>query len=43
MIVTREFKTSEEILRNEWEQAVFIAGSDQIWNPFFTMKGKISQ
>ncbi len=40
LIVTREFKTSEEILRNEWEQAVFIAGSDQIWNPFFTMKGE---
>ncbi len=40
LIVTREFKTSEELLRNEWEQAVFIAGSDQIWNPFFTMKGE---
>lgn len=40
LIVTHEFKTGEEISHNEWEQAVYIAGSDQIWNPFFTMKGE---
>lgn len=40
LLLTREFRSSKEIMQNQWEQAVYIAGSDQIWNPFFTMKGE---
>lgn len=38
--LTLNFATNEALKKFEWENGIFICGSDQIWNPYFTMDGE---
>ncbi len=40
---TKKFHTSLDLQEQAWGKAVYICGSDQIWNPHFTMKGEGKQ
>lgn len=37
---TKCFSSNGQLLNEEWEVATYICGSDQIWNPYFTMQGE---
>ncbi len=38
--LTKLYINSSELRRENWENALYITGSDQIWNPYFTMSGE---
>lgn len=37
---TKKFVSFSELTKHDWENCYYIVGSDQIWNPFFTMNGE---
>ena len=38
--LTQIFEKNEELREADWKNGIFICGSDQIWNPYFTMNGE---
>lgn len=38
--LTKLYPTHKSLVMEKWGKAVYICGSDQIWNPFFTLKGE---
>lgn len=38
--LTKRFVTLAELRNHAWPTGVYICGSDQIWNPYFTMHGE---
>ena len=38
--LTKRFLSLEDLRNHEWPTGVYICGSDQIWNPYFTMHGE---
>ena len=37
---TKKFKNYNELKEYQWENCFYFVGSDQIWNPYFTMNGE---
>ncbi len=37
---TKCFSNNGQLMNEKWGQATYICGSDQIWNPYFTMQGE---
>lgn len=37
---TERFETQAQLEAYEWEEACYFSGSDQVWNPYFTMQGE---
>lgn len=37
---TEKYVCSQQLKKAIWEKGIYICGSDQIWNPFFTMNGE---
>jgi hypothetical protein len=37
---TKLYSTHEELTAAVWDNGLYICGSDQIWNPYFTMQGE---
>ena len=38
--LTKPYKSNAELKAEKWDDATFICGSDQIWNPYFTLYGE---
>ena len=38
--LTKLYKSNAELKAEKWDHATFICGSDQIWNPYFTLYGE---
>lgn len=38
--LTRRYRSSDELKSELWNNDIYICGSDQIWNSFFTMQGE---
>lgn len=40
LLLTDSFESNYQLQNYNWGNDIFICGSDQIWNPFFTLKGE---
>lgn len=40
LCLTEKYSNQESLKEHNWENALYICGSDQIWNPFFTLHGE---
>lgn len=40
LCLTRLYKTHSELLTEKWGEDAYVCGSDQIWNPHFTLQGE---
>lgn len=38
--LTKNYSTYNQLKKQKWDDAIFICGSDQIWNSFFTLHGE---